>query len=112
KHAGSAALFVTYLGGSLESANDVALDQDTPANAYIAGITGGNLPTTAGAFQTVDHVSGASNSDGFVAKISPVAVTVVFASPTSLNFGSVALNTTSPTKTVTLFNLTASAITI
>src|SRR2546423_2861087 len=78
----------------------------------MAGITGGKLPTTAGAFQTVDHVSGASNSDGFVAKISPGAVTGVFASPTTLNFGTVALNTTSPTKTVTLFNLTASAITI
>ena len=109
---GSGVLFGTFLGGSLEAANGVALDHATPANAYIAGTTGGNFPTTAGAFQTVDHVSGASNSDGFVAKISPGAVTGVFASPTTLNFGNVALNTTSPTKTVTLFNLTASAITI
>jgi len=109
---GSGVLFGTFLGGSLEAANGLALDQATPVNAYIAGITGGNFPTTAGAFQTVDHVSGSSNSDGFVAKISPGAVTGVFASPTTLNFGSVALNTSSPTKTVTLFNLTASAITI
>ena len=108
---GSGVLFGTFVGGSLESANGVGLDHATPANAYVAGITGGNFPTTAGAFQTVNHVSG-GNSNGFVAKISPGAVTGVFASPTTLNFGSVALNTTSPARTVTLFNLTASAISI
>jgi hypothetical protein len=109
---GSGVLFGTFLGGSIESANALALDQAAPANAYVAGITSGNFPTTTGAFQTVNHVSGASNSNGFVAKISPGAVTGVFASPTTLNFGTVTLNTTSPNKTVTLFNAAASAITI
>jgi Beta-propeller repeat len=109
---GSGVLFGTFLGGSIESANALALDHAAPANAYVAGITSGNFPTTTGAFQTVNHVSGASNSNGFVAKISPGAVTGVFASPTTLNFGTVTLNTTSPNKTVTLFNATASAITI
>jgi hypothetical protein len=56
----------TYLGGS---GNDTAygLVLDSSQNVYIAGITSGAFPTTAGAFQTN---YGGGNSDAFVAKLS------------------------------------------
>jgi hypothetical protein len=107
---GSALLFSTYLGGSLEEALGVAVDGASPPNAYIAGITSGNFPTTVGAFQTVDGVTDANNNDGFVAKLSPGAVTGVFASPAFLSFGNQTVNTSSSAKTVTLFNSSASLL--
>jgi hypothetical protein len=110
--AGSAVLFGTFLGGSIEAANGIALDHATPANAFVAGITSGNFPTTTGAFQTVDNVSSTSNTDGFVAKLSPGAVTGVFATPSTLNFGTQPLNIASTPKIVTLLNLSSSAIAI
>src|SRR5262249_22885860 len=109
---GSAVLFSTYLGGSNDAAYALSLDGATPPNAYITGVTSGSFPTTLGAFQTVDNVSGANNQDGFVAKISPAAVTGVFASPISLAFGNQIVNTASTPKTVTLFNDSASTLTI
>jgi len=108
---GSAVLFSTYLGGSNDAASSVALDGATPANAYIAGITAGNFPTTVGAFQTTDAVAGASNNDGFVAKISPGAVNGVFVSPVFLSFGNQAIHTTSSSKLVNLFNESSSTLT-
>jgi hypothetical protein len=108
---GGALLFSTYLGGSLDEALGVAVDGASPANAYITGTTGGNFPTTVGAFETVDEVTGASNNDGFVAKLSPGAVTGVFTSPAFLSFGSQIVNTPSSAKTVTLFNNSASQLT-
>jgi Beta-propeller repeat/Abnormal spindle-like microcephaly-assoc'd, ASPM-SPD-2-Hydin len=107
---GSALLFSTYLGGSLEEALAVAVDGASPPNAYITGITSGNFPTTVGAFQTVDAVTGANNNDGFVAKLSPGAVTGVFASPAFLSFGNQIVNTPSSPKTVTLFNNSSSLL--
>jgi hypothetical protein len=108
---GSAVLFSTYLGGSNDAASAVALDGASPANAYIAGVTGGNFPTTVGAFQTTDAVAGASNNDGFVAKISPGAVNGVFVSPVFLSFGNQAVHTTSAFKLVDLFNESSSTLT-
>jgi len=108
--AGSAVLFSTYLGGSTDAAESVALDGATPANAYIGGVTAGNFPTTVGAFQTIDAVTGGNNNDGFVAKISPGAVTGVFVSPAFLSFGNQAVHTPSSAKTVTLFNHSASVL--
>jgi hypothetical protein len=108
---GSALLFSTYLGGTLDEALGVAVDGASPPNAYITGTTGGNFPTTVGAFQTVDNVTGSSNNDGFVAKLSPGAVTGVFASPAFLSFGSQIVNTPSSAKTVTLFNNSATLLT-
>ena len=107
---GSALLFSTYLGGSLEEALAVAVDGASPPNAYITGITSGNFPTTVGAFQTVDAVTGANNNDGFVAKLSPGAVTGVFASPAFLSFGNQIVNTPSSPKIVTLFNNSSSLL--
>jgi hypothetical protein len=108
---GSALLFSTYLGGSNDAAYAVALDGASPANAYITGVTAGNFPTTVGAFQTTDAVVDANNNDGFVAKLSPGAATGVFTSPVFLSFGNQIVNTPSSTKTVTLFNNSASLLT-
>jgi hypothetical protein len=110
--AGTAVLFSTYLGGSNDSAYALALDGATPVNAYIAGTTSGNFPTTPSALQVVDNVTGAGNSDGFVAKISPGAVTGVFASPVNLSFGNQVVSTTSNARLVTLFNDSGSTLTI
>ncbi len=107
--AGSTVLFSTYLGGSTDAAESVALDGATPANVYIGGVTAGNFPITGGAFQTIDAAAG-SNNDGFVAKISPGAVTGVFLSPAFLSFGNQAVHTASSAKTVTLFNHSASVL--
>jgi hypothetical protein len=108
---GSSVLFSTYLGASIDAARGVALDGATPPNAYITGITATAFPTTVGAFQTTDNVSGANNQDGFVAKISPGAVTGVFASPVFLAFGNQIVNTSSSAKTITLFNDSSTALT-
>jgi hypothetical protein len=110
--AGSAVLFSTYLGGSNEAAYGIALDGATPANAYIAGVTSGNFPTTPGAFQTVDKVTGQNNNDGFAAKLSPGAVTGVFATPVNLPFGNQIINIASSSKLVTLFNDSPTMLTI
>jgi hypothetical protein len=108
---GSSVLFSTYLGASIDAARGVALDGATPPNAYITGITATAFPTTVGAFQTTNNVSGANNQDGFVAKISPGAVTGVFASPVFLAFGNQIVNTPSSAKTITLFNDSSTALT-
>ena len=111
---GTTSLFSTYWGGSVlpgSAAYAVAVDSASPPNAYFAGITASTFPTTSGAFQTTFKATG-SSSDGFVAKMSPGAVTGVFATPAVLSFGSVVENTASPGKTVTLFNETQSALTI
>lgn len=110
--AGSAVLFSTYLGGSIEAAYSIALDGATPPNAFIAGITNGNFPVTAGAFQTTDKVTGTNNMDGFVAELSPGAVSGVFVTPPTLRFGNQVKKTTSSPLTVALVNNTNAAITI
>lgn len=110
--AGSAVLFSTYLGGSNEAAYSISLDGATPPNAYIAGITAGNFPVTAGAFQTTDKVTGTNNFDGFVAKLSPGAVSGVFVTPPTLRFGNQVTKTTSAALTAALVNNTSAAITI
>ncbi len=108
--AGSTVLFSTYLGGSNDAADAIALDAASPANAYIAGVTSGNFPTTAVAFQNTDGVTGNNNNDGFVAKISPGAATGVFLSPAFLAFGKQIVTTPSTAKTVTLFNNSATTL--
>jgi hypothetical protein len=112
---GSTVLFSTYLGGSNDAASSVAVDTASPPNAYIAGVTSGNFPTTVGAFQITDSVTGNSSNDGFVAKLSPGAVTGVFISPAFLSFGNQIEHSPSAPQTVTLYNnssTTLSGITI
>jgi hypothetical protein len=110
--AGTAVLFSTYLGGSNEAAYALSLDGASPPSTYITGVTAGNFPTTPSAFQIVDNVTGQNNEDGFVAKISPGAVTGVFVAPVNLAFGNQVVNTPSNAKIVTLFNDSASTLTI
>ena len=114
---GSTVLFSTYLGGTTDVAASVALDTASPANAYIAGATAGNFPTTVGAFQITDAVAANSNNntDGFVSKISPGAVAGVFASPAFVSFTNQVVHTPSTAQTVTLYNnsgTTLSGITV
>ena len=57
-------LYSTTFGGRTASGQSIALDPR--GNVYLAGITGVDLPTTPGAFQSIFN---GSVSDGFVAKI-------------------------------------------
>jgi hypothetical protein len=114
---GSTVLFSTYLGGTTDVAASVALDTASPANAYIAGASAGNFPTTVGAFQITDLVAANTNgnTDGFVSKISPGAVAGVFASPAFVSFTNQVVHTPSAAQTVTLYNnsgTTLSGITV
>jgi hypothetical protein len=63
--AGSALLYSTYLGGSIDDAG-YSIAVDASGNAYAAGVAGSrNFPTTAGAFQT--SLVGGHNA--FVARV-------------------------------------------
>jgi hypothetical protein len=60
---GGSLMFSTFLGGTGDDvANGIAIDT---TGVYVVGLTSGNFPTTAGAFQTTP--SGSSN--GFVTKL-------------------------------------------
>jgi hypothetical protein len=61
---GASLLFATTFGGDEAFAEGIALDRR--GGVYIAGTTGGQLPTTQGAFQTQ---FGGGASDAFIAKI-------------------------------------------
>lgn len=60
-------LYSTYLGGSSDTVSAIALDSS--GNAYLTGFTGGLMPTTAGAYQTV--FTPGANQSPFIAKINP-----------------------------------------
>ncbi|MBA2702609.1 MAG: SBBP repeat-containing protein [Blastocatellia bacterium] len=71
--AGSGVIYTTYLGGSGDDyGNGIAID--AAGNAYIAGFTTGNFPTTPGAFQSVSQGEG----DGFIAKLNASGNALVF----------------------------------
>lgn len=106
---GTGVLFSTYLGGAgLDFGQAVALDTASPPNVYVTGgTTSTNFPVTSGAFQTTNH---SSIENAFVAKLSPGVLATVFVSPTSLDFGTVTLGTTSTAQMVTLTNGTSTAL--
>jgi hypothetical protein len=108
---GSTILFSTFLGGSNDAASSLALDTTSPPNAYIAGVTAGNFPTTVDAFQINDSVTSNNNSDGFVSKLSPGATTGVILSPAFVSFGNQVEHSPSAEKTVTLYNNTSATLT-
>ncbi len=64
---GTALVYFTFLGGSsADQSNAIAIDSNSPPNAYIGGSTSStNFPSTAGVVQTT--LTGGSN--GFVAKL-------------------------------------------
>jgi hypothetical protein len=62
---GTALVYSTYLGGrGLDQAYGIAVDAG--GNAYVAGETSGNFPTTGGAYQTA---YGGGSYDAFVSKL-------------------------------------------
>ena len=66
---GSALLYSTYLGGSVDDEFS-RIKVDSSGDAYIAGLTTSpDFPNTTGAFQT--HLSG--SQDFFVTKLNPAA---------------------------------------
>ena len=74
---GTKLVYSTYLGGGGEDyASAIAVD--TLGNAYVTGrSTSGNFPTTAGAFQVINHAS-TSFPDAFVAKLNPTGTALVY----------------------------------
>ena len=102
--------YASYFGGSgngklADMGYAIAVDSDR--NAYITGATSsGNMPKTSGAFQT----SLKGSSDAFVAKL-PLALPVVV-SPTTADFGTQLVASTTAPQTVTLTNANATALTI
>jgi hypothetical protein len=103
-------LFSTYFGGTIAESAAIALDSANPPNLYVTGGTSDGLLTTKGAFQTT-HKGSASGFDVFVSKLSPAAVSGVFADPGALNFPLTAVGSTSAAQSVTLANLTKAPLT-
>jgi hypothetical protein len=115
---GTAPLYSTYLGGSGAEGGDLlpggGIAVDATGNAYVAGITSGNFPTTPGAFQTA--FGGGTDFlpfDAFVTKIVEQNVeSGLTLTPSSLAFGNQVVNTTSVTTTVTLANTGTTPVSI
>ena len=77
---GSALVYSTYLGGGtsyLGGDSAAALAVDNAGNAYVAGVAfSDNFPVTAGAFQTKNNATLASNA--FVSKLDPAGSALVY----------------------------------
>jgi hypothetical protein len=109
---GSAVVYSTYLGGSAANwGNGIALDGNTPPNAYVVGTTtSSNFPAIALAYQ-----GGPGNTTGlgqaFVSELSQADAAGVALTPQKLAFGNVNLYTPSNLTsldvpaTVTLMNV-------
>ncbi len=108
---GTAVVYSTYLGGSLANwGNGIALDSNTPPNAYVVGTTtASDFPAIALAYQ-----NGPGNTTGlgqaFVSELSQADAAGVALTPQKLEFGLVNLYTPSHVTslnvpaTVTLMN--------
>jgi len=107
--AGTALAYSTYLGGSGCDDWGRGVAVDSSQNAYVTGWTDSTD------FPTVNPLQGTNNSpqnsaSSYVAKISPPSAVTL--APSSLNFGSVAGNTTSPEQSVTLTPITIGQLTL
>ena len=98
---GSSLIFSTYLGGAYDDfARGISLDPE--GNAYVTGATFSlDFPTTSGSFQP-PYVGGPY--DAFVTKYNVPTLPLVNLSPSSFDFGSQVVSTTSPPETITLAN--------
>jgi hypothetical protein len=108
---GTALVYSTYLGGSLANwGNGIAVDSNTPPNAYVVGTTtSSDFPAIALAYQ-----NGPGNTTGlgqaFVSELSQADAAGVALTPQTLEFGNVNLYTPSHVTslnvpaTVTLMN--------
>jgi hypothetical protein len=107
--AGTALAYSTYLGGSGCDDWGRGIAVDSSQNAYVTGWTNSSD------FPTVNPLQGTNNGpqgsgSPYVAKFSPPnAVTLA---PSSLDFGSVAGNTTSPEQSVTLTSIAIGQLTL
>jgi Beta-propeller repeat/Abnormal spindle-like microcephaly-assoc'd, ASPM-SPD-2-Hydin/Cep192 domain 4 len=109
---GSTLTFSTLLGGTsaFSGQGGQSIAVDSAGNVYVTGETDApDFPTTPGAFQTT-IATNAQNA--FVTKFFLSSGPSVSLSGTSLNFGTVALNTTSPPLAVTLINNGAASLSI
>ena len=93
--AGSALLYSTYLGGGAGSYG-YGIAVDAAGNAYVTGTTGPGFLTV----NPLQASYGGGGSDAFVAKLSPAPAAAL--SSSSLSFGGVLVNATSPEQSVTL----------
>ena len=78
---GSALLYSTYLGGSGQNTGDGghAIAIDNNGNAYIGGTTSSpDFPTTAGAFQRVNHAQNPRYSNAFVTKLNATGTSLLY----------------------------------
>jgi hypothetical protein len=104
----STELFATYVGGSGDD-ESAGIALDSRGNLYIAGsTTSADFPTTPGAFQTIPGGS----ADAFIAKIGLASAPSVSLSPSSLQFASLAVGSTSQAQTVVLRNMGNSPLSI
>ena len=88
-------MYSTYLGGSKANwGNGIALDLDTPPNAYVVGTTTStDFPAIALAYQGFPgNTTGLGNA--FVSKLEPADAAGVALTPNTLDFGMVAEYTT------------------
>jgi hypothetical protein len=67
---GTGLVYSTYLGGS-DGDYGLAIAGDSDGNAYVTGYTGGDFPTTPGAFQTSPN-----GLDAFVTKLGPTGAVI------------------------------------
>jgi hypothetical protein len=110
-------LYSSFFGGSgngngqdIDSANGIALDSSTPANAYIAGQTySTNLPVAGTPVAPLHAGLNGTSSDAYVAKLSLIPSLTVTPSP--FDFEIQQLNVTSPAQAFVLTNNTSSTIT-
>jgi beta-propeller repeat-containing protein/centrosomal CEP192-like protein len=103
-------LFSTYFGGNIAESEAIAVDSANPPNLYVTGGTSDGLLTTTAAFQTT-HKGSATGLDVFVSKLSPAAVSGVFADPGALDFPLTGVGSASAAQSVTLANLTNAQLT-
>ncbi len=80
--AGSALIYLTYLGGSADDAG-LGIAIDSSGNAYVTGFTNStNFPTTAGAFRTTFQGSGGNTlepgGDAFVTKLNATGTALLY----------------------------------
>jgi hypothetical protein len=74
---GSSLVYSTYLGGTTLDTIGYAIQIDSAGDAYVGGSTdSADFPTTAGAFQTVNHSS--SSTNGFVSKLNPTGTALLY----------------------------------